>query len=69
MIKGSDSAKSTAVYKPMWVFALEEEQTKEYDFRGDNFGKNNLYIDAVTGDAFIFDYIQNLIIREVDKYM
>lgn len=68
IIKGSDYDKCTATYKPMWVFTLEEEQSKEYDFRGDNFGKNNLYIDAVTGDAFIFDYNQNLIIREVDSY-
>ncbi|MBR6336737.1 MAG: hypothetical protein IKR76_03295 [Ruminococcus sp.] len=66
MIKGSDSAKSTAVYKPMWVFTLEEEQTKEYDFRGDNFGKNNLYIDAVTGDVFIYQFIPNAVIRQDD---
>ena len=51
-------------FKPMWVFTLEEENADEYKFRTDNFDRMNLYIDAISGEYFIYNYGSPLLITQ-----
>ena len=57
---------SNSQYKPMWVFTLKEENSEKYSYSSNNFDKMNFYIDAATGDYYLYQYATDFVIKNGD---
>ena len=57
---------SNSQYKPMWVFTLKEENSEKYNYSSNNFDKMNFYIDAATGDYYLYQYATDFVIKNGD---
>ena len=50
----------------MWVFTLKEENSEKYSYSSNNFDKMNFYIDAATGDYYLYQYATDFVIKNGD---
>lgn len=53
-----------ASFCPMWVFTLQEDENGVYGYNSDNFEKMNLYINAITGEAYIYEIESQQLIKQ-----
>ncbi len=55
-------------FTPMWVFRIEEKPNEGYGLNDDNFKADTFYVDALTGDYYLYKCEQGTIFKNGDEH-